>query len=274
VTRPPSRIPTVTVAAQVYGDGVALDDAAEAYHEASRLTPRAAPTQPPGLRLLLEGDPVMHASVGRATRRHPHRPAVELGRPRLPRAPLADALEARRSRLPVERRELALDDLAALLACGYGSRRRDDGERRYVPSGGALYPLELYVLPLAIPGLAPAVCHYEPYAHRLELLRDAPGLERELAGTLVDPSLAATAGAALVVTGVFWRSRFKYGQRGYRFALLEAGHLAQNVVLAAAALSLEALPLGGFYDRELERLLGVDGVDESALYVLLIGGRG
>jgi SagB-type dehydrogenase family enzyme len=265
-------VPTLTVAAQVYGDGVALDDAAEAYHEASRLSPRSAFAQPPGLRLLLEGDPVVHASVARATRRHPHRPSIELGEHLLPDMPLAEALEARRSRLAGVRGELDLPRLTSVLACGYGSRRRDDGDRRYIPSGGALYPLELYVLPLAVSRLAPGVCHYDPYGHRLELLRDAPSLEQELADALVDPSLLQCASAALVVTGVFWRSRFKYGQRGYRFALLEAGHLAQNVVLAAAALGLAALPVGGFYDRELERVLAVDGVDESALYVVLLGG--
>ena len=51
---------------------------------------------------------------------------------------------------------------------------------------------------------------------------------------------------------MFWRTRFKYGLRGYRFALLEAGHVMQNAVLAAAALALPALPVGGFYDRRLD----------------------
>ncbi len=78
--------------------------------------------------------------------------------------------------------------------------------------------------------------------------------------------------AAIVVTGVFWRSRFKYGLRGYRFVLLEAGHVGQNVVLAAAALGLPALPLGGFYDRPVESLVGVDGLDEAVVYVVLLGG--
>jgi SagB-type dehydrogenase family enzyme len=71
---------------------------------------------------------------------------------------------------------------------------------------------------------------------------------------------------------MFWRSRFKYGQRGYRFALLEAGHVVQNAVLAAAALGLAALPVGGFYDRRLDAVVGADGLDEASVYALTIGG--
>ena len=77
---------------------------------------------------------------------------------------------------------------------------------------------------------------------------------------------------SVVVTAMFWRSRFKYGARGYRFALLEAGHLAQNAVLASTALDLPALPLGGFYDRRLDRLVGADGLDEATVHAIVLGG--
>jgi SagB-type dehydrogenase family enzyme len=71
---------------------------------------------------------------------------------------------------------------------------------------------------------------------------------------------------------MFWRSRFKYGLRGYRFALLEAGHVMQNAVLAAAALRVEALPVGGYYDRLLDGLVGADSLDEASVYALVLGG--
>ena len=73
------------------------------------------------------------------------------------------------------------------------------------------------------------------------------------------------------MTAMFWRSRFKYGARAYRFTLLEAGHVAQNFLLAVAALGLAAVPIGGFYDREVDSLLGVDGLYESSLYLLPLG---
>ena len=83
-----------------------------------------------------------------------------------------------------------------------------------------------------------------------------------------------TALAYSVHTAVFVRSRFKYGQRGYRFVLLEAGHVAQNVALTAAALALPMLPYGGFYDLRLDELVGADGLDECTVHLLLVGGGG
>ena len=70
---------------------------------------------------------------------------------------------------------------------------------------------------------------------------------------------------------MFWRSRFKYGARAYRFALMEAGHVGQNLLLAAAALGLDAVPLGGFYDRNVDAFLGVDGIYEASLYLVPVG---
>lgn len=262
--------PTLVSTLPVYGGSVPLDDPAETYHEASRLSPSAAGAQAPGFHLLLEGDPVLHASVERAGRPHRHRPGVELPASRLPRARLSRALAARRSALPERRDPLPLQRLSTLLCCAYGLRS-DRAGRRYVPSGGALYPLELYPLALDVAGAGSGLYHYDPFAHRLELLDPRAGTT-ELAELLIDPAGAERAAVAVLVTAVFWRTRFKYGQRGYRFALLEAGHVAQTLLLAAAALGAPALPIGGFYDRRADALLGVDGVDESALYVVLVGG--
>jgi SagB-type dehydrogenase family enzyme len=75
------------------------------------------------------------------------------------------------------------------------------------------------------------------------------------------------------VTAMFWRSRFKYGLRGYRFALLEAGHLGQNLLLAATALELASLPVGGVYDRRVDEFLSIDGVNESVVYAFSFGTR-
>ena len=77
----------------------------------------------------------------------------------------------------------------------------------------------------------------------------------------------------VALTGMFWRSRFKYGDRAYRFTLIEAGHVAQNLLLAAAALRLAAVPVGGFYDRAVDAVLGVDGIYEASLYLVPVGHR-
>src|SRR5262249_41382280 len=184
--------------------------------------------------------------------------------PERPRCSLWSALERRRSTHDFDGRPIGLRTLATLLDAGYGLR---DGNRRSVPSGGALYPLELHVARRS------GVWRYDPVAHALEQLDSGdpwPLLEE----ACPFPGLLEGAAAVLPVLAVFGRTRFKYGQRGYRFALLEAGHLVQNVVLAAAALDVRALPLGGFYDSELDALVGADGLEQSSVYAVLLGGRG
>ena len=265
-------VPTAEFASLVHGTtGVAVDDAAEAFHEASRLYPNVAPGRLSTLHALARS-PGLQQTVARASRTHNHRPGIDLARCRLPRTSLQAALARRRSASANERRPLAISDLGRLLEAGYAAERRDTGLlRRPVPSGGALYPLELYVLALAVEEMEPSVLHYNPFRHRLETM--GPLDPVRVGEALVDPSLIGGAAALVVVTAMFWRSRFKYGARGYRFALIEAGHVVQNAVLAASVLSVAALPLGGFFDRRLDALVGADGLDEASVYALLLGGR-
>jgi SagB-type dehydrogenase family enzyme len=266
------RLPTAEFSSLVYGPGgVAVDDPAEAFHEASSLYPNIAPDR---LSVLLElaRRPELHETLVRASRLQPNRPGIDLPRRSLPRTGLRDLLVRRESGLGSRRVLLGLRDLGVVLAASYGAVERRPGLlRRPVPSGGALYPLELYVVPLEVEGLDDAAYHYDPFHHRLERLSARP--EKDVSAAVVDPALVDAASAFVVVTAMFWRSRFKYGLRAYRFALLEAGHTIQNAVLAATALGVPALPLGGFYDRRVDALVGADGLAEAAVYALLLGGR-
>jgi len=261
-----STTPTAQFAAVVYGDDVALDDPAEILHEAAKLYPSS------GLRLthgiaLLERHTELRQSVERAGHRHPHRPHFPLPPPRRLRRTLSKAINERHSSKPAADSSLDPPTLAALLAASNGCRRGEHG-RRTIPSGGALYPLELYVFALRIDDVPRGVYHFDPHSSCLEQLGvGVDGIEE----ALLDGSLAGRSAAILAVTSVFWRTRFKYGLRGYRFALLEAGHAVQNALLAATSLGLAALPLGGFYDTRVEALLGVDGVHESVLYLVAVG---
>jgi SagB-type dehydrogenase family enzyme len=266
------QVPTAEFASLVYGPGgVQIDDPAETFHEASRLYPGVAPGRL-GTLLALAASPELQQTASRSSRTHRHRPAIALPQSKLPRRRLRELLLARRSGLVGSCRPLALRELAAVLQASYAaSQRGPETFRRPVPSGGALYPLELYVVALAIDGVEPSVSHYNPFRHSLELL--GPTDRDRVRPALVDPALADSAAALVVVTALFWRSRFKYGARGYRFALLEAGHVTQNAVLAATSLRLQTLPLGGFYDRRLDELVGADGLDEASVYAVLLGGR-
>ena len=142
-----------------------------------------------------------------------------------------------------------------------------------MPSGGALYPLEVFAVTLRVAGVAPGLYHFDPLCAMLETVRLGTTSE-EVAELSTYPEIASSCAALFVLAAVFGRTRFKYGHRGYRFALLEAGHVGQNLLLAATGLELASVPLGGFYDRRVDEFLGLDGVDESAVYMLAVGRPG
>jgi SagB-type dehydrogenase family enzyme len=258
--------PTAEFASLVYGDaGASLDDAAEAFHEASSLYPGVAPHR---LQTIVEltRNPALQETVARASFTREHLPPVDLPAEALGEMRFGDVLAARASRRPAAPAMLPLGAVSTVAGAAY----RAANGRRPVPSGGALYPLELYICAVAVDGVEPGAYHYHPYRHRLHRLR---AIERsDMRRCLVDDELGDRLAALLVITGMFWRARFKYGLRGYRFALLEAGHVMQNAVLAAAALGVPAVPLGGFFDREVDGLVGADSLNEASLYVLALGG--
>jgi SagB-type dehydrogenase family enzyme len=188
---------------------------------------------------------------------------------------LDDVLVRRASARAFEGGAIELAHLAKILAMSYGVTRSNDETPfprpfRAVPSGGALYPLELYVEATFVEGLERGLYHYDPEDHSLDLLRTgAP--DADLNGFFVQSDLASAAAAIVFVSAIFYRSTFKYGDRGYRFVLIEAGHLAQNAALTALDLGLDAVGIGGYFDRDVDRYLAFDGIDESTVYVVFLG---
>jgi SagB-type dehydrogenase family enzyme len=261
------------LASVVYAPPPARDDPAELYQEASKLSRATARREVAGA-VRLASAPALRRVAAHASSRHAELPLVPLAEPEPLSASLGETLLRRRSARALAPAPLRTTQLAALLEAAYGvtgSIEDEDGwsqPLRAAPSGGALYPLDLYLEIRRVDGLAEGLYRYEPLERGLE--RIGPP-RRPLAETIAYPELAERAAVIVVVAATFWRARFKYGLRAYRFTLFEAGHVAQNVLLAATALGLAAVPLGGFYDRQLDDALALDGVDRSSLYVICVG---
>ncbi len=260
----------------VYGEeDVALDDAAETFHEASKLSALAVDHRVRGAQFLAT-DPAVRATVARAAKRHPELPDVALPAPAMPGRELGEVVRERRSERRFGEAALPLGTLSTALELGYGETGTSEHEGailRAVPSAGALYPLELYPVALRVAGLGdPALFHFDPTRHVLERVRPIAPLDA-VAELGPYPELLTRSAVVIFVTAMFWRTRFKYGLRGYRFALLEAGHVVQNIVLAATARDLAAVPLGGVFDRRVDDFLEVDGVNESFVYAVSVGRR-
>lgn len=190
-------------------------------------------------------------------------------------ATVGSVLRARASVREFSPSTLGLVELASLLHHAYAVTRpaTETGQLRSfrtTPSPGGLFPLELYLHTTRVTGLASGLYHYNPLRAELRHLREGD-LARDIASCLVQGEIVYDATVFVFLTGWFDRVTFKYGDRGYRFVLLEAGHVAQNLNLAATALGLGAVNLGGFFDREMDDLLRLDGVTASTVYAIALG---
>ncbi len=208
-----------------------------------------------------------------ATYKHyPHAPRVHLSAPQVDDGVgLWDVLRRRRSVRRYADQPLTEPELSQLLWAAQGiTGGRHGMSFRTAPSAGALYPVETYVVVHAVADVAAGVYHYAVETHELEQLR-CGNFRRPAAFAALDQEIAYWAGAVFIWTGVFERSKWKYGQRAYRYVYLDAGHIAQNVALAAVALGLGSCQIAALYDDEFNELVCVDGVAESALYMTAVG---
>ena len=187
---------------------------------------------------------------------------------RLPTISLGEALHKRESH-PDQAAQTTLSlDAVSLLVTPLSEKV--GAQNRHYPSGGALYPVETYLIGSFESGSKKnTVYHYHPKAHALEKLWDTPETFEfdQLFRSLVDGTRLQ---AAMIFTAVWERSAKKYGDFAYNLALLEAGHMAQNVLLAATELGVQMCPMGGFDDATASELLDLKNDAEQAVYCLSI----
>lgn len=185
--------------------------------------------------------------------------------------PLWEAIQHRRSLRDFQEKALPLDSLSQLLWASQGITSDYKGYKlRAAPSAGALYPVETYLVAHKVEGIEPGIYHYAILNHQLEKLQTGD-FRRPLAEAALEQDMVSQASVVFVWTAIFARSKWKYSQRAYRYVYLDAGHIAQNLALAAVALGLGCCPVAALYDDEVNELIEVDGREESVLYLSAIG---
>ncbi len=152
--------------------------------------------------------------------------------------------------------------------------RHGGGEFTYrsAASAGALYPVEVYVESRAVDGLADGLHYFSPADHSLSRLRD--GAETEAAVGREGVEDAPPSRIAFFLSAVFFRSSWKYRERAYRYHLLDAGHLAENLLLALRSMGWPFRLACDFHDRRMNRFLGLDEHREACLAAVRVPGEG
>ncbi len=204
---------------------------------------------------------------------YPRFDRIHFGNSVAEKSKLSEVIRKRRSirqfsGLPISKKEL---NSLLFLSCGITSSDKNlDNSRRPYPSAGARYPLEVYPLILNCKGIKKGLYHYNVKENSLELLL-VEDLSKWLIRITGGENWIKNSTVVFIITGVLDRTRIKYGDRGYRYALIEAGHLGQNICLLASEHNLGSCPLGGYIDREVNKLLDVNLQREVALYLIAVG---
>jgi SagB-type dehydrogenase family enzyme len=189
----------------------------------------------------------------------------------LQEARITPLLQKRRSLRKFSNQPYSLADLSFMLWASQGvTARAGKHSLRTSPSAGALYPIETYLAIARVEGVEPGLYHLDTENFQLELVR--PGFcGEDIALACLDQQFMSQAAVVFIWTAVFRRNFQKYGNRGFRYVLLDAGHICQNTLMAAEATGGGGCPVAAFFDEEMNRIVGVDGTEEATLYLAAIG---
>ncbi|WP_165861334.1 SagB/ThcOx family dehydrogenase [Paenibacillus paeoniae] len=185
---------------------------------------------------------------------------------------LEEIILQRRSKRHYSNEPVELQTLSNILYYSYGvtGKMKSGLEVRAVPSGGGLYPVDIYLAIQHVSGIETGIYYYDPLDHRLACINDhnLKSISKNLSGY---SGMLDQAAFTVILGANFWRNQWKYHERGYRVILLDCGHVAQNLHLMCTAYGLGSCCLMGFVDNELNQLLNLDGISEHSMYLITAG---
>ncbi len=189
-----------------------------------------------------------------------------------------DAIRDRRSRRDYSGEAFSLEELSFLLWATQGitkidrdSQGKNAGQYRTVPSGGARHPFETYLLINRVKGLVPGVYRYLPLEHQVMLIREEEGLAKPIADACYGQAFIGNSAVVFVWAALPYRTEWHYGRIAEKLVAIDAGHVCQNLYLAAESIGGGVCAVLGYNQVRLDALLGLDGKDEFVIYLAAAG---
>jgi len=188
-------------------------------------------------------------------------------------ADLWQCLAKRRCERDTTAEPLSLNELSTLLWAAQGVTARVGIHLfRTAPSAGALYPFETYLYVDHVEDIPQGLYHFDVASFALERLKEE-SFSRNLTTACLGQPAVRRAAVVFIWTAMMLRSMVKYRDRAMRYIPMDLGHVCQNIQLAATAMDLGSCPIGAFFDDDINRLLEIDGEDETVLYLITVGKR-
>lgn len=194
-------------------------------------------------------------------------PEPDLSRP----ANLWQCLAKRRSERNTTPDPLSVDELSKIMWAAQGvTARAGIYLLRTAPSAGALYPFETYLYIDKVKDAPQGIYHFNVADFALERMQDG-NFSRAFADASMGQPAVSRAAVVIIWTAMMLRCMVKYRDRAMRYIPMDLGHVCQNVQLAATAMDLGSCSIGAFYDDDINELLGIDGEEETVLYLITVG---
>lgn len=186
---------------------------------------------------------------------------------------LRRAIESRRSTRKYSDTALKIDELSYLLWCTQGVKQifPHNATLRTVPSAGARHAFETYLIVNSVTGIKPGIYRYLALEHKLLQISLEDGLPEKLASYCMDQEFVSKSAVTFIWGAAAYRMKWRYGERGYRYLYLDAGHVCQNLYLAAEDIESGVCAISAFDDDKINSMLGMDGVDQFVVYIAALG---
>jgi len=186
---------------------------------------------------------------------------------------LLTAIVERKSMRKYSDEALTLDELTYLLWTTQGVKQVTNrpATLRTVPSAGSRHCFETYLLINRVEGLEPGLYRYKAIEHKLIVLDTSPGWDEKLTAACFGQPFVGSSAVTFFWAADAYRMQWRYGERGIRYMHLDAGHVCQNLYLAAEVLDAGVCGIAAFYDDEINPLLGLDGENNFVVYVATVG---
>ncbi len=191
----------------------------------------------------------------------------------VPPMEMRSAIESRRSVRRYSENFLSIEELSYLLWCTQGIKESHEpyATFRTVPSAGGRHAFETYLQINRVSGLEPGLYRYLPFSNRLLLIDPDPGMADCLADACLRQAMVKDSAVFFIWSCAIYRMAWRYSERAYRLVHLDAGHVCQNLYLAAEQIGCGACAIGAFDDEIMAGLLGIDGIEQFVIYCATVG---
>lgn len=198
----------------------------------------------------------------------------------LPNKDLLELITKRRSIRRYSQEFLSKEELSYLLWCTQGVKEvltyeSKTGKRqtslRTVPSAGSCHPFESYLVINRVQGFVPGLYRYISSKHKLCLIDDNPKIIDEVAEACLNQKLITESAISFIWVADSYRSEWSYGERGFRYFLIDAGHICQNLYLAASSIDAGVCAIGAFDEEKLNKALKLEKEEIFAVYLASVG---